>query len=89
MKNEFTVTAAAVSTSSSLTNDNYAYSENAVTGNFVFDVAANDKAKGLYSLDNGQPADLSTQDFGRTETASNDRSALGATIWITADGKIG
>ena len=93
LKKQVSVMAAAaapsVSTSSSLTSDTYAYSESAVAGTFIFNVAANDKAKGLYALDDGQPSDLLTQDFGRSESASNDRSALGAKIWITADGQVG
>jgi VCBS repeat-containing protein len=62
-------------------------------------VMANDlggAAKTLYSLDNGtnstgalSPSDLLTQDIVRTEELTNDRSAQGARIWITADGKVG
>jgi len=62
-------------------------------------VMANDlggAAKTLYSLDNGtnaagalSPTDLLTQDTVRTEALTTDRSAQGAKIWITADGKVG
>jgi len=62
-------------------------------------VMANDlggAAKTLYSLDDGtnsigiiSPTDLLTQDIVRTEALSTDRSAHGARIWITADGKVG
>src|SRR6185503_3774930 len=50
----------------------------------------------LYSIDDGtnsigvfSPTDLLTQDIVRTEALSTDRSAHGAKIWITADGKVG
>ncbi|HEX6706807.1 MAG TPA: cadherin domain-containing protein [Albitalea sp.] len=62
-------------------------------------VMANDlggAAKTLFSLDNGtnssgalSPTDLLTQDIIRTEALTTDRSAQGARIWITADGKVG
>jgi VCBS repeat-containing protein len=62
-------------------------------------VMANDlggAAKTLYSLDDGtnstgvlSPTDLLTQDIVRTEALTTDRSAQGARIWITADGKVG
>ncbi len=53
------------------------------------------KAKALWSLDDGfsaggiRPTDLLAQDTARTEASSTDRSANGATIWITPDGKVG
>ena len=54
------------------------------------DVLANDRggnAKKLYSLDNGSSlADLLHKD---SAGAAADRSANGATIWITPDGKVG
>jgi VCBS repeat-containing protein len=53
-------------------------------------------AKTLYSLDDGtnstgalSPTDLLTQDIARTEALTTDRSAQGAKIWITADGRVG
>ena len=62
-------------------------------------VMANDlggAAKTLYSLDNGtnsagalSPTDLLAQDLVRTEALTTDRSAQGAKIWITADGRVG
>src|SRR5438874_1278636 len=64
----------------------------------ILDVMANDlggNAKTLWSLDDGtsaggiRPVDLLIQDTTRTEALSSDRSALGATIWITSDGKVG
>ena len=59
----------------------------------VLDVMANDgggKNKTLYSIDDGRnsTSDLLVQDTARTEIGSRDRSANGATIWITADGKV-
>ena len=62
------------------------------------DVLGNDsggKAKTLWAIDDGtsaggsSPTDLMTQDTGRAEATSTDRSANGAKIWITADGKVG
>ena len=64
----------------------------------ILDVMGNDlggAAKTLYSLDDGvsaggiRPTDLLLQDMARTEALSADRSALGASIWITLDGKVG
>ena len=64
----------------------------------ILDVMGNDlggNAKTLWSLDDGisaggiRPVDLLIQDTARTEALSSDRSALGATIWITSDGKVG
>ena len=64
----------------------------------IIDVMGNDlggAAKTLYSLDDGvssggiRPTDLLLQDMARTEALSTDRSALGASIWITLDGKVG
>jgi VCBS repeat-containing protein len=62
-------------------------------------VMANDlggAAKTLYSIDDGTnsigvitPTDLLAQDIVRTEALSTDRSAHGARIWITDDGKVG
>jgi VCBS repeat-containing protein len=57
------------------------------------DVLANDRggaARKLYSIDNATgPTDLLHKDSARSEAASIDRSAGGATIWITPDGKVG
>ncbi|HYD62874.1 MAG TPA: VCBS domain-containing protein [Noviherbaspirillum sp.] len=62
-------------------------------GVFVFDVMANDaggNAKSLYAIDFGGDANrLLTKDAARSEATTTDTSALGAKIWITADGKIG
>jgi VCBS repeat-containing protein len=59
----------------------------------LVDVLANDRggaAKKLYSLDNGTGlVDLLHKDTARSEAASSDRSAGGAAIWITPDGKVG
>src|SRR5688572_1143288 len=59
----------------------------------LVDVLANDRggaAKKLYSLDNGSGlVDLLHKDTARSEAASSDRSAGGAAIWITPDGKVG
>src|SRR4051812_7412787 len=65
----------------------------AASGFVIFDVMANDSAgnaKSLYSLDDGNNSltDLLTRDTARSEAASTDRSAHGARIWITADGKV-
>ena len=44
----------------------------------------------LWSLDNGDVAyDLLIQDGARAESTSGDKSAHGAKIWITTDGKVG
>lgn len=72
--------------------DVFAVGEDLATGTLTFDVMANDKggnAKSLWSVDNGQAMDLLAYDGARSEAASNDKSALGATIWITPDGKVG
>src|ERR1041385_4200509 len=63
------------------------------------DVMGNDlggNAKSLWSVDSGteattalEQAALLPQDTARTEGLSTDRSANGAHIWITADGKVG
>jgi VCBS repeat-containing protein len=62
-------------------------------GPVLLDVMGNDRgggAKRLYSLDDGSAAtDLLRSDAARSAAASSDRSANGATIWITADGKVG
>lgn len=73
------------SASTGLTEDNL--------GLVALDVMGNDLggvAKKLYSLDDGtnSPNDLLTRDDARSGSASADRSAHGATIWITADGKV-
>ena len=68
--------------------DNYTFSETAATGMLVLNVRANDgknSGKPLYSIDDGQSADLATQDgIG----PANDRSSLGALIYINANGTI-
>lgn len=57
------------------------------------DVLANDRggaAKKLYSLDDGNAlTDLLHKDTARSAAASTDRSANGATVWITSDGTVG
>jgi len=59
----------------------------------LLNVMANDlggAAKSLYSVDDGTGAtDLLARDGARTEAASLDRSLNGATLWITADGRVG
>jgi len=65
----------------------------AASGFVIFDVMANDSAgnaKSLYSLDDGNNSltDLLTRDTARSEAASTDRSAHGAGVWITSDGKV-
>lgn len=80
----------ATTSNNQATDDNWTYSEAAFAGTFFFDVRANDALKKpLHSIDNGQVADLNAADLARSAAASNDRSALGATIWITSDGRIG
>ncbi|WP_280151455.1 cadherin domain-containing protein [Piscinibacter sp. XHJ-5] len=83
--------------------DNYTSASTGLTEDSLFvvhlAVMANDlggAAKTLYSLDNGtnstgvlSPTDLLTQDIVRTEALTADRSAQGAKIWITVDGKVG
>src|SRR3990172_2978136 len=59
----------------------------------LLDVMRNDlggNAKSLYSLDDGTNslADLLRRDTARSGADSTDRSAHGATVWITADGKV-
>lgn len=74
-----------------------AYSSIGLTENstsvFLLDVLANDlggAAKKLYSLDSGDNVnDLLGKDGVSSQGLTSDRSALGARIWITADGKIG
>ena len=67
-------------------------------GIVTLDVMGNDSggnAKLLWSLDDGvstggvRPTDLLAQDMTRDEASSTDRSANGAKIWITSDGKVG
>ena len=62
-------------------------------GPVLLDVMGNDRgggAKRLYSLDDGSSlTDLLRSDAARTAAASSDRSANGAAIWITPDGKVG
>ncbi|MCH8616671.1 VCBS domain-containing protein [Sphingomonas sp. SM33] len=59
----------------------------------IFDVMSNDlagNAKILWSLDDGSSStDLIAQDTARVEAMSGDKSANGAKIWITSDGKVG
>ena len=85
------------------TDDLFASATTGLTEDWLFvtylAVMANDQggaAKTLYSIDDGtnttgttSPTDLLTQDIVRTEALTNDRSANGARIWITTDGKIG
>src|SRR5215208_6491149 len=59
-----------------------------------FDVMLNDlggNAKVLWSIDDGagSPTDLISKDLGRAESTLGDKSANGANIWITSDGKVG
>src|SRR3954447_4954372 len=64
-----------------------------------FDVMANDlggAAKTLFSIDDGlnsggavSPTDLQTQDTARAETTMGDTSHYGASVWITAEGRVG
>src|SRR5258707_12037493 len=79
--------------------------EDTASTKIYLDVMANDlggNAKTLWSLDDGtsavsytnvkggtSPTDLLIQDTARAEATSTDYSALGAHIWITADGKVG
>src|SRR5215208_7768542 len=59
-----------------------------------FDVMLNDlggNAKVLWSVDDGtgSPTDLISQDLGRAESTLGDKSANGASIWITSGGQVG
>ena len=67
-------------------NDSYTISEDqAAAGTIKFNVLINDPGKTtLYSLDDGQSADLLTQDA----VLAPQQSRLGATIAITADGQL-
>ena len=68
-------------------NDSYSATEDQIASGALFlNVLSNDARKStLYSIDNGETADLLTQD----QVLVADRSRLGASIWITADGRIG
>ncbi|HEX8667190.1 MAG TPA: VCBS domain-containing protein [Allosphingosinicella sp.] len=68
--------------------DRFTFSETAATSALILDVRANDgknAGKTLYALDNGQSADLAN---GDAIAATGDRSALGASISITANGTV-
>lgn len=72
--------------------DQFLMNEDEIGSIRYFDVMGNDlggNAKSLWSVDNGQANDLLTRDLSRVEAMSLDTSALGASIWITADGKVG
>ncbi len=74
--------------------DDIYYRDENFLGIAYFDVMLNDlggKAKVLWSIDDGTgtPNDLIGQDLGRAESTLGDKSAHGANIWITSDGKIG
>jgi len=85
------------------TNDLFTSATTGLTEDWLFvtylAVMSNDLgggAKTLYSIDNGtnssdasSPTDLLAQDIVRTEALTTDRSANGAKIWITTDGKVG
>ncbi|GAA4038008.1 hypothetical protein GCM10022281_18370 [Sphingomonas rosea] len=69
--------------------DVFRISEDAAGSTLVFDVRANDgknASRPLYSLDDGQPADLATGD--PVGGAIPDRSALGAAIGINSNGTV-
>jgi len=77
-----TITAGASSGNDSVT----ATEEQAASGALFFKVLTNDPKKAvLYSLDDGQTADLLNAD----PVLALNQSRLGASIWITADGQIG
>src|ERR1043165_448824 len=69
--------------------DGFSFTEDQVTsglGTFFFDVTANDAKKAaLHSIDNADVPDLLTADPVNVA----EQSRLGASIWITADGRIG
>lgn len=67
-------------------NDSYAISEDQAAGGTIkFDVLLNDgKRLPLFSLDDGQAADLAVQDAVLAPQATR----LGGTVWITADGQV-
>ncbi len=72
-------------------NDSYAFSENSGV-NTTLNVRVNDgksSARPIHSLDNGQLADLDAGDPVSNATSTTDRSALGAAIWINANGTVG
>jgi VCBS repeat-containing protein len=68
-------------------NDSYSATEEQIASGALFlDVLANDaRRSSLYSLDDGDVADLFEQD----QVLVGDQSRLGATIWITPEGQIG
>ena len=67
-------------------NDRFTATEDqAGSGVLLFNVLANDAKKStLYALDDGQSSDLLTSD----QISAPNQSSLGATIWITADGRV-
>ena len=86
-------TTASLSNTPQAKDDFYGLAEDYL-GISYFDVMLNDlggKAKVLWSIDDGSgsPTDLISQDLGRAESTMGDKSAHGANIWITSDGKIG
>ena len=68
-------------------NDSYsATEEQIVSGALILNVLANDARKStLHSVDNGEAADLVIKD----QVLISEQSRLGASIWITSDGRIG
>ena len=71
--------------------NSYTFSEGAGFAT-TLNVRANDgksSSRPLYSLDNNQLADLDAADPISTAATTSDRSALGAAIWINADGTVG
>jgi VCBS repeat-containing protein len=72
-------------------NDSYAFSENSGV-NTTLNVRVNDgksSSRPIHSLDNGQLADLDAGDPVSNAGSTTDRSALGAAIWINANGTVG
>ena len=76
-----TITAGPVSSNDRLT----ATEDQTAPGVLLFNVLANDAKKStLYSLDDGQSADLLTSD----QVSVPNQTSQGATIWITSDGRV-
>ena len=80
-----------ISAAPASSNDAYTFSENNGIS-ATLNVRVNDgksNTRPVYSLDNGQVADLDSGDPVSNASSTTDRSSLGAAIWINADGTVG
>jgi VCBS repeat-containing protein len=74
-----------ISAGQSSSDDFYLTTEDALAAPLILDVLRNDKKGDLFSLDDKDVADLLAPD----PVHFPERSRLGASIWITADGRVG